>query len=700
MLPPIVLIAAQNEALARLCNSALKQGNFWCVTEVAADWRAAAVQAGYRPPNLIVLESSLLMEHPQDVQERLSSVQPKPALIVVDREENVDTAVAAFAAGAIGYVPIHPRRPETIAKLVRTAEWALRRAGHLSPRGRILIVDDSPEILYTLANILKMEGFEVFTAHSAPLAETLYRQELVHLAVIDVRLESKYDVDDTSGLDLARRIDPVVPCIIMTNDPSIEDVRQALGEIGAVDYFVNPKGEMDGLLKAITKAFDERVHINWRLQIHWDEDISPRDLVGMLKDYHDAPGDAQGRAAIELDELLRKLFPPPVDHIEVRYMSPGRGGSGVVLVVPYRNGLRAEAVVVKFGRRDSMKREQRHYEQFVLPFAGRWSTQLRGQVAETLSFAGLKFSFVGLSKDAPRDFDSFYRDPAVSTASVCRAVQTLFEENCRLWYQGKRRWDGENGDVLARAYETQLNMDRPSKQEELRTCITDLLNGRWIGGVRLLPLSATHFALEVGSEENPRRLALPDPLVFIAQKRRHFPAPTYTCITHGDLNGGNIFVDDVGHSWLIDFFRSGWGPVLRDLAELEAVVKFDLLDTENLRTRLAFEQAILRPTRFDQPLSLDGVAHAGRAQSIELRRALAVIATLHRLAQNLGDAWTTDEYDVGLLYYALKALTRHGVTAQEPARCPVRARHALLSAALICTKLAWGQNGSQEGRNE
>jgi hypothetical protein len=59
------------------------------------------------------------------------------------------------------------------------------------------------------------------------------------------------------------------------------------------------------------------------------------------------------------------------------------------------------------------------------------------------------------------------------------------------------------------------------------------------------------------------------PLNLVLLEGELFPAPTYRSITHGDLNGGNIFVDKGGRPWLIDFFKSGWGPVLRDLAELE-----------------------------------------------------------------------------------------------------------------------------------
>lgn len=65
VLSPVVLIATHNEPLARMCCSALEQGSFPRTVGVAADWRAVAVQAASRPPNLLLLEGSLFMERPQ-----------------------------------------------------------------------------------------------------------------------------------------------------------------------------------------------------------------------------------------------------------------------------------------------------------------------------------------------------------------------------------------------------------------------------------------------------------------------------------------------------------------------------------------------------------------------------------------------------------------------------------------------------------
>ena len=63
------------------------------------------------------------------------------------------------------------------------------------------------------------------------------------------------------------------------------------------------------------------------------------------------------------------------------------------------------------------------------------------------------------------------------------------------------------------------------------------------------------------------------------QQNRRWPTSLYTCYTHGDLHSQNILLDDNGQAWLIDFYRTGAGHILRDLIELETDIKFNLLDT-------------------------------------------------------------------------------------------------------------------------
>jgi len=68
-------------------------------------------------------------------------------------------------------------------------------------------------------------------------------------------------------------------------------------------------------------------------------------------------------------------------------------------------------------------------------------------------------------------------------------------------------------------------------------------------------------------------------------------------ITHGDLNGKNILVDENGHPWLIDFFRTGPEHVLRDFVELEADIKFNYLESGDMEALYEFESSLASPKK-------------------------------------------------------------------------------------------------------
>ena len=153
-------------------------------------------------------------------------------------------------------------------------------------------------------------------------------------------------------------------------------------------------------------------------------------------------------------------------------------------------------------------------------------------------------------------------------------------------------------------------------------------------------------------------------------------------ITHGDLNGTNILVDREGKAWLIDFFNTGWGPALRDLAEMESVVKFELLQTEDLLARYALERASLRPRALRHLIQVESPFRLA-----ELDRAVATIQQLRALACDVADSEDPREYYVGLLFYALKEMAGFTPRAGEEEHVSVSQYHALLSAAMVCEVL-------------
>ena len=71
---------------------------------------------------------------------------------------------------------------------------------------------------------------------------------------------------------------------------------------------------------------------------------------------------------------------------------------------------------------------------------------------------------------------------------------------------------------------------------------------------------------------------------------------TWLATTHGDLNEHNILVTTQGDCWLIDFYRTGPGHILRERLELETAIKFNLAEIEDLVEYQRFERRLLAQT--------------------------------------------------------------------------------------------------------
>jgi two-component system OmpR family response regulator len=112
----------------------------------------------------------------------------------------------------------------------------------LSPEGRedlnphILIVDDEPSIVDSLATILQYEGYDVAVAESGQSALEIARHVSFDLIILDVMLP------DYSGLEVTRRIRSEglqVPVLFLTAKSHVMD-RIAGLSVGGDDYVTKP----------------------------------------------------------------------------------------------------------------------------------------------------------------------------------------------------------------------------------------------------------------------------------------------------------------------------------------------------------------------------------------------------------------------------------------------------------------------------
>lgn len=111
---------------------------------------------------------------------------------------------------------------------------------------RLLLIDDNPSFLRTLARVLTRRGFEVLTAATAHEARRQLSKIPPDYAVVDMKLECG------SGLDLItplRAANETMRIVVLTGYASIATTVEAIKR-GADNYLAKPL-EIDALMAAL-----------------------------------------------------------------------------------------------------------------------------------------------------------------------------------------------------------------------------------------------------------------------------------------------------------------------------------------------------------------------------------------------------------------------------------------------------------------
>ncbi|OGU09218.1 MAG: hypothetical protein A2075_00085 [Geobacteraceae bacterium GWC2_58_44] len=120
-------------------------------------------------------------------------------------------------------------------------------------RSTILIIDDDPGLRKTLADILKLRGFETLAAGSGSVGLALLKDNPVNLVLIDLGLP------DMPGVDILIRIKadfPAIEAIIVTGNATVDSAIEATNR-GAFSYLVKPY-EIEQLLLNIRRAIEKQ----------------------------------------------------------------------------------------------------------------------------------------------------------------------------------------------------------------------------------------------------------------------------------------------------------------------------------------------------------------------------------------------------------------------------------------------------------
>ena len=119
---------------------------------------------------------------------------------------------------------------------------------------QVLVVEDSPEELRLLCDMLREEGFHAIGCESAGEALEHVRQRDFGVAVVDLRLP---DLSGTQLLERIRAFDDQVQVIIYTGVATYDSMKEAL-YLGAFAY-LEELSDRDELLRHVRRAYLERV---------------------------------------------------------------------------------------------------------------------------------------------------------------------------------------------------------------------------------------------------------------------------------------------------------------------------------------------------------------------------------------------------------------------------------------------------------
>lgn len=202
---------------------------------------------------------------------------------------------------------------------------------------KILAVDDNPEGLQSLEDLLLSKGYEVFTASSGTETLSLAEQHIPDLILLDINMPEP-DGFEVTRIIRARPELRVIPIILLTARDEIKDIVKGL-DLGADDYLNKPYdgAELIARIRAVLRTRD------LALELDKERSRNREFKAQVTRDYEFKNIVGQSRAMQELFSVMTKV----VDS-EVPVLISGESGTGkeVVAKALHFNGPRKDKAFV------------------------------------------------------------------------------------------------------------------------------------------------------------------------------------------------------------------------------------------------------------------------------------------------------------------------------------------------------------------
>lgn len=512
---------------------------------------------------------------------------------------------------------------------------------------RLLVIDNDERIVYYLQTLFTKRGYEVHTAQG--IGGAALRQNAIevaqtvrpHVAIVDLRLDDEY-TDDPTGLKLLPDLTSA-RCILYSAYLRPTVLSQVKRQYSVFDWV--DKQDIERLCTVVDEAAYQASASRRGLNIHWPTNWRRQEIIEAL--FKEAPPQPE----IEiLDDIIAQLFG------DSRRITPetvnGKPEEGLRSVVRGRSVIakihadQLQPTVLKLGLARRTHREYENYQAHIHGFLpGLFHTQIEKHTI-FWDLGGTVYSFVGAGQQTLPTFAIHY----AQTAEVDKILAPLRHLFRNVWQPHYAAAVPLSHNSLYAAYTEFFHLEEKLAQIDPALQPT-------LAGLVGFPLDPIQWVQTFGR----------DSVITTARQ----------AITHGDLQGDNLFVEEE-RAWLIDFERTGPSHALRDFAELEVDIFARLIPQEwvDWATLQRLAEWLVSPTAPGAFAVTAEITH-----NIEVQKALQVISGVRALAHEVVRHSDQREQLWAMLFDALFVASINVMPETQRLR-------ALLYAGVICQRLA------------
>ena len=425
-------------------------------------------------------------------------------------------------------------------------------------------------------------------------------RETMVLAFVELRMRTPGDKKDETGLDAAKAIKRKygVPVILMGCEMPQNGLVDQWKRARDIDDFLLIRSRCDKRWERIDETLRKHIRVNKNLQTPYDS--CPEKWQEMVKKLPQASVSAtepQPLSPADLAHLFHRLFPVEVEQFDLEEAPGGIGDAATFRArVLHRGYPTEETLVVKCGERSVVHSEEERVKQYVEQLGPRgiapirWSADLRNCAA--IAYWSVQPRFGG----QPELLSDYLLRPHVQYRKKRDVIESIFTAVFAPWYRAfvERRKSRPIDRLIDHERERARHGEAHNPSSLIHHCVAHLWGHRKLPGA-IEKIESLH-------RKNPVRK--PDPVEIIKQALEASRVGIdWLCPQHGDLHPRNIFVVD-GEPWIIDFGDVHLGHPMKDLATLEAALRFTVFYCYEEKYQDVIIEVENRLQRFDGALEL------------------------------------------------------------------------------------------------